>query len=322
VRAATAVAAEAIGETRRGTIEVTKFADLVMTKGDPTEDLANLHQPAVVVLRGRVMPRTELDTLVAGVRTQQDKVKEALRKPLVVNPPDLPTGDVVLTGRVETRGLGTRISAERYAVVRRYDGSLSYCGRVVVPGEATTPGTETTVEQTISGGDMVDFVVHMMSNGHDIAVHGQNVAGKFSIETRLNGQFVDTPVVKDKLALVECGSVTSLLVLGYHRKPGRFKVLFFDDYDPATGEWELRLDEGALHLVRAPTGFMKVSYDDKGNLREAQRESGNGILQTLPLETAAPDGKGLPMPADKRAMAPPAKPAPAPASAPGKDPPK
>jgi hypothetical protein len=303
VRLATAGAAAAIGDTRRGTIERTKSADFVMTKGDPTEDLANLHDPAVVVLRGRVMPRKELDALVADVKLQQDKIKDALRTPVAVEPPELPPGDLVMTGHVETRGLATRVSAERYAVVRRYDGALTYCGRMVIPGEATTPGTETTIQQTIADGELTDFEVHMISNGRDIAVHGQNTAGKFALEMKLNGQLVDAPVVNDKLALVQCGSVTSLLILGYHRRPGTFKVLFFDDYDPAVGTWEMHLDTDALHLVRTPLGFMKVWYDEKGNLKEAQRESGNGILQTLPLETATPDGKGLPMPVDKRALA-------------------
>ncbi len=304
VRLATAGAAEVIGDTRRGTIELTKTADFVLTKGDPTEDLDNLHDPAVVVLRGRVMLRKELDALVADVRAQQEKVKDTLRKPLEVAPPELPTGDLVLTGHVETRGLGSRISAERYAVVRRYDGALTYCGRMVVPGEATTPGTETTVQQTIADGELTDFEVHMVSNNHDVLVHGQSTAGKFTIETKLNGGFVDAPVVKDKLAFVQCGSVTSLLILGYHKRPGTFKVLFFDDYDVAVGPCEMRLGADGLHLLKTPTGWMKVSYDEKGNLKEAQRESGNGILQTRPLETATPDGKGLPMPADKRAMVP------------------
>jgi hypothetical protein len=233
----------------------------------------------------------------------------------------------VITGHVETRGLGTRVSAERYAVVRRYDGALTYCGRIVVPGEATTPDTETTVQQTVADGELTDFDVHMISNGRDVFVHGESTAGKFTIETKLNGQFVDAPVVKDKLAYVQCGSVTSLLILGYHKRPGAFKVLFFDDYDPAVGPCKLVLDEDAQHvlwhLLNTPTGLMKVTYDEKGNLKEAQRESGNGILQTLPLETATPDGKGLPMPPDKRAMAAaatkPSVPGKDPTPAPGKD---
>jgi hypothetical protein len=325
VRLATQGAAEAIGETKRGTIERAKFADLVLTKGDPTEDIANLHAPAMVVLRGRVMPRAELDVLLEGVKAQQDKVKEALRKPLDVEAPDLPAGDVVLTGHVETRGLGTRISAEKYAVVRRYDGSLTYCGRVVIPGVATTPGTETTVMQTVQGGELVELDVKMISNRRTITVHGELAGGKFSIEQRMDDAFVGTHHLKERISMVDCGSVTAHLILGYHKKPGKSHVLFFDDYEPATGLWEMKLDQDALHLVRTPTGMMKVSFDEKGNIQEVQREAGNGILQTKPIEVKVVDGKGLPMSADKRALVPQAAkaaPADAPKSPDAKVPPK
>lgn len=309
VRLATASAAETIGASKRGTIKVGKIGDLVITAADPLEKLENLYRPAGVVVRGIALDRASLDARVEALKATQARVRETLSKPLAVAEPDLPAGDVVLTGSVETRGLGTRVSAEKYAVVRRYDGSLCYCGRVVVPGEATGVSTETTVQQTFQNGELAEFEVRIKSGLSVIGVKGTVVAGKLSIERRLNDQFLATDSVNDRIAFVDCGSATGLLVLGYQRAPGRFKVLSFDDYEPAIIPWELRLDTDALHVVKTALGDLRVAYDDVGGIREAKRETGNGIVQTLPLGSKAIDGKGLPMPASKRDAAP--KPVPA-----------
>src|SRR5260221_338276 len=61
---ATSGAARALGiEADRGTIEAGKIADLVVTKGDPSADLNALHAPDLVLLRGRIIERTEMDAL-------------------------------------------------------------------------------------------------------------------------------------------------------------------------------------------------------------------------------------------------------------------
>lgn len=303
VRLATAGAAEALGMEKRGTIVRGKIADFVLTKDDPEADLAHLHDPAIVVLRGRVLDRADLVARLANLRVVQGRVRETLQKPLHVAAPEVPPGDVILTGFVETRGLGTRISAERYAVVRGYDGSLTYCGRSYSPGEATTVGTETSIQQTIQGGELVALDVKIVSNARTVDVRGERAAGKLSITRRVNGQFVDTNHLDEKPVLVDCGSVTTLLILGYHRRPGVFNAIFFDDYDPALGKYELRLDRDATHLVRTPTGDMSVAFDAFGAPIESKRESGNGILHTKSLESRAVDKKGLPMPEEKRAAA-------------------
>ena len=302
VQLATAGAAETLGIEKRGSIRVGKIGDLVLTSADPLEALENLHQPAAVVVRGQVVPRVELDKRIEALLATQKRVRETLAKPLVVAEPDLPAGDVVLTGAVETLSIGTRISAEKYAVVRRYDGSLTYCGRVIIPGEATTYSTETVVQQTIKGGDLVEFDVKITSSTNVINVHGSLVAGKMAIERRMNDRFLGTDHVLDRLEFVDCGSVTGMLILGYHRAPGQFKVLEFADYEPATVPWEMRLDKNGLHLVVSQfTGEKRIAFDAFGGILEAKRQVGSGIVQTKPTsETKAVDGKGLPMPNSKK----------------------
>jgi hypothetical protein len=309
LRLATAGAAEVIGAEKRGSITKGKIADLVVTQGDPSVDLNALRRPDMVVLRGRVLDRKELDGLLADLGAKQTKLKHDLAAPLAVGKPEVPSGDLVLEGSVETLGIGTRVSAENYAVVRRYDGSLVYCGRVFAPGEATTPSTETFVQQTIQNGELESFDVRIETNGKTVTAHGEQVAGRLNIERHINGTFVDNNSVNERIAFVDAGSVTSLLILGYHKKPGVFKVVWFDDYEPAKGQWEMQLDpkamasgdkDAATHLVRTPIGDMKIAYDSIGGVKEALRVAGNGALHVRSLASKAMDGKGLPLPADRR----------------------
>ena len=304
VRLVTQGAARAIGADKHGTIRVGKRGDLVITREDPTTDIGHLYRPAMVVLRGRMLDRHELDQKTDDLAAVQARVKDTLQKPLVVEQPEIPAGDVILSGSVETRGIGTRVSAERYAVVRRYDGSLTYCGRVLVPGEATTYSTETKVQQTIQNGELSEFDVEIKNNARVLHIHGALVAGKMSIERRLNGLFVANDPVSDRLAFVDCGSVTGLMAMGYHKNPGNFKVLYFEDYEPAIGLWRLALDKDALHVARTQSGDLRVAFDEFGGVLEAKREAGNTIFQTVKLETKVTGGKGLPMPAAKRAAVP------------------
>ena len=303
LRLATAGAAATIGAEKRGTIETGKIADLVITQADPEVDLANLHDPSAVVLRGRMIERAELDALKRDLAERVEKLRLEWEKPLPVAEPELPSGDVVLSGFVETRAIGARLSAEKYVVVRRYDGSLTYSGRVLVPGQASTPSTETSVQQTIANGDLVQFEVSIKSHGHTIAIHGENVGGRTNIESRVDGAFVDNVTRNERIAFVDAGSVTGLLILGYHRKPGFLKVLGFDDYTPALYDWQMQLDkDGRTHLVRTQSGEMTVAYDDHGAPLEVRRQAGSAVVVTAGAAKAH-DGKGLPMPADKRAAA-------------------
>jgi imidazolonepropionase-like amidohydrolase len=319
VRMATYGAAEAIGADKHGSIKPGKLGDLVITAQDPTADLANLLKPAAVVVRGQLLDRAALDKRVEALVATQNRVRETLAKPLPVAEPEIPKGEVILTGAVETMSIGTRISAEKYAVVRRYDGSLTYCGRVVIPGEATTYSTETVVQQTLKNGELTEFDVKITSGLNVFKVKGTLVAGKMSIERHQNDNFLGTDHVLDRLAFVDCGSVTGQLILGYHRAPGQFKVLEFVDYEPAVVFWEMRLDRNGLHLVVSQlSGEKRVAYDAFGGILESKRQIGSSIVQTKPTaETKAIDGKGLPMPASKRD----AVPAPVPAGQPKDKPP-
>lgn len=310
LRMATAGAAVAVGqEMKRGTIEKGKIADLVVLDQDPRADLGNLRHPRAVVLRGHVLDRAELDRLLDDLESRQKKIREAATRPLVVADPELPIGDVLLRGTVESRAFGTRLSAESYAVVSRPGGRLAYCGRALTPGAASVPDRELTISQTLSpAGDVEEFHVAIHSGDHTVTIDGTSNAGRISIERRLDGQFIHNIAVKDLLGVVDAGSVTTVLALGQRRTQGTFKALFFEDYEPAVGIWELRLDKDGTHLVKGHDGSMKISFDPNGAPREWAREQGNGIVETRGLSSQTPTGKGLPVATQKpSSTTPPAK---------------
>jgi len=52
----------------QGTIEADKRADLVLLDSDPLLDIRNTRRVAAVVVRGRLISRTEIDRILAAHR--------------------------------------------------------------------------------------------------------------------------------------------------------------------------------------------------------------------------------------------------------------
>jgi hypothetical protein len=307
IRAATAGACETLGIVLRGSIRKGKYADLIAVKHDPRESIGALYRPDLVVVRGRVLERNKLDAFEDELRATQKLVRAELAQEIEVGEPELPEGDVILTGHVETRAIGVRLSGEKFGVVRRFDGALVYCGRLRTLGQGGLPDTLTTVSQVISDGFLKAFDVRMSTGARVTEVKGEIAGGRMNISRSQDGLPVDNVPVLPRLALVDCGSVTAWLIVGYHRKPGEFQVLFFENYEPATGPWQMALEpDPTTHVLRMlGSGEAIVKYDGTGVPTEILRATGNGVARTQLIEAEIVDGRGLPMPADKRALAPP-----------------
>ena len=68
LQAATMNPAQALGlSDSHGTVEASKFADLVLLDANPLDDIANTQAIHAVVLNGRLLRRSDLDALRAGV---------------------------------------------------------------------------------------------------------------------------------------------------------------------------------------------------------------------------------------------------------------
>lgn len=77
MRAATHGAAEFLGKADEfGTITIGKQADLVLIDDNPLTDVANASKISGVVLRGKWLPKTELDTMLKDVADAYEKESE------------------------------------------------------------------------------------------------------------------------------------------------------------------------------------------------------------------------------------------------------
>jgi len=301
LRLATSGAARALGcAEERGTLAPGRLADIVALAADPTKDLDTLRRPSFVVLRGRVLERDDLDRLLDDLRTTQSDLRAQATQPIEVHEPELPEGEVLLAGRVETRAAGQSISAERFAVVREPDGTYAYCGRMRTPGAASYPDSELGITQRIKDGKLTSFAMRIRNGRSMLVIEGQRGPGNLRIMRRFDGKLLDEQKVAEQVAFVEAGSITSHLILGHEAEPGTFRALFFDDADPATGTWELALDATNAHLVRTPGGDVVVRFDERGFPELIVRRQGAAVIEARTTESQTFGGPGLPLPEAKR----------------------
>jgi imidazolonepropionase-like amidohydrolase len=55
----------------RGTVEPGKRADLLLLSADPLTDVSNTRKIAAVIVRGRYLPRSELDRMLGALMEQR-----------------------------------------------------------------------------------------------------------------------------------------------------------------------------------------------------------------------------------------------------------
>jgi hypothetical protein len=300
LRLATAGAAHALGVDKdRGTIEAGKVADLVVLSADPEADLGALHAPETVVLRGHVLDRVAMDALRKDLADTQKRLQADAFKPLSVPDPPIPDGDVLLRGTAETRGLGQRIRGESFAVVRAPDKSLVYTSRVLFPGSASVAGNDVEARQTVRDGALVGFEVKIKSAGRLVLVQGTQAGGYMNVERRLDGTFQGNLPVRERLSFVDTGSVTAEIAMGQLASEGKFKVLYFEDLDPAVGNWEMHVDKAGVHVARTPAGAMRVRYAHDGSVEKVEREEGSSVTTTVPVSIQSSNG-GLAVPEKKK----------------------
>lgn len=293
LRAATQGAAKLLGvDDRRGTIAVGKVADLVACAGDPEADLAALREPRAVVLRGRVLDRAALDALVDDLeRRQVTEQKRVLgREPLPLAELDLPIGKVLLSGRAEQRLASLRLAAERFAVVQRSDGSVSYVTRMLTLGSTSLADTELTLTQTLRDDLLVDFDLEVKSGPRVVKTKGTRAGSALNVERRMDGNFVDNVPVRDALRLVDVGSVLSSVIAAHHGRDGEFKALYFEDFEAAYGPWIMRIDADGTLLWHTQNGAMSAQVDPQGKPLAVHRERGREIVDWSFTDVTLADG--------------------------------
>lgn len=300
LRLATSGSAEQLG-LDRGRIAPGQVADLVLLASDPAKGLATLKEPVGVVLRGRHLDQEGLQAMRAGLRARQETARNQLAKPFDVTPPELPAGDVVLTGRARTMAYGARILAERFAVVRTYDGGITFASHQVHPGEDGSPGSDVHVTQVFRNGQLQAFqVARARRSGGDqgILAEGARVGDttRMAIRRRNAAGIMDTQTASESLTLVDGSDILNALILGQFAPLGAFYTLVLSGPELAPGveQWHLQsheLDKG-LH-VATRGGRMALALGPNGIPVAFQRRVGSGITELEVSELNTFGGPGL-----------------------------
>lgn len=292
-------------DAERGTLAPGKVADVLVVAKDPRAGIAALRSPELVIVRGQVLDRAALDDRLATVRLGLDERRADLAKPIVVEPPDVPEGAVVLRGLVEVLSVGQRIRAERYAVVREPDGALTYCGRTIYKSQEGQGPHEMTVLQRTREGKLDEFEVTLKTD-EDVALsHGLWVGDELRIDRRLNEAKVDTKRVRERIACIDIGSITTSLLLTQLVREDSFQIVTFHELlEPELALWIMVYGgEGRLmHSVRTHKGVIRFESTKLGSVEFQRNAISGGSIETILIEEDGLGGAGLPPPPEKLAL--------------------
>ena len=306
LRYATAGAVEVLGDLdERGTLEPGKLADVVAVAGDPTADVRVLERPEMVVVRGRLLERRDLDDLLETVIVVQEAMREDAGRPMTIPAPTMPDGPVVLAGQVETTTRGQRVSGERYAVVREPDGHVTFCGRIRNPGNAVFAGNDVEVQLRTLDRKLVSFRVALLAGEDEFLAEGlwHSDVGRFVVRRTQNGRYIDTQNTQERIGgLSGLGSVTTVLALGQsERAVGQMPVLhLYERLEPEVVGWNVQYDASTTHVVFTHIGRMWFDFEQDGSIRGWTRLVGEHVLETSPVVSTTFGGSGLPLPEFKR----------------------
>jgi hypothetical protein len=304
LRLATADAASALGiEADRGTLAPGKIADIVVLRADPTADIAALDAIETVVLRGVALTREQLDAKLAKLASIQSAARAAAQEPIEVAAPELPEGAQLLSGLTQTTSALGVLAAERWAIVREVDGTLTFCGKRRTRGGPTIAERTVDVRQRVRDNKFDSFEMRVTSGSHELLVRGNFVAEQWRVERRGDGKFLDVKAATDHIVAVDAGSVTTLMLLAHMRGEGAFPILRFDEgLELEVVRWELRLDSGGGHQFRTPDGGKLAGFNEDGSLKIVVEQQGSGGTQTESMAIDVHGTQGLPLPADKLAL--------------------
>ncbi|MCZ6597876.1 MAG: hypothetical protein O7B99_09580 [Planctomycetota bacterium] len=285
-----------------GAIAPGMVADVVCVAGDPRQDVAALRDPAIVVVRGHVLERRDLDDRVAALAARMAEQRELAAAPIIVPEPTLPAGAVVLRGRVDVTAMGERKRAERYAVVREPDGALAFCGRTVFA--ATDNVSEMEILQRVRDGQLEEFFVTLRSGDEELVSHGVWTAETFRVQRRSGGRTAPPQNLRGRVTCVDIGSVTTLLLLSQLDPERPFSVVtMHENLEPEVATWALRYgptESGIRHDVRTHKGYLFFFMTEKGSISGALNMVGQGAIEFELVEEDALGGPGLPLSKAKR----------------------
>lgn len=295
---ATRGAAEALGLAgQRGTLVPGAWADLLVLERDPTHDLANLLEPLWVVVRGKAVSHDAIQERLQLLASHQASWRAELLRPVEVPPPpQAEEGIVLLEGTVESQSYGTRVSTERYRVVRLGPDTLLFTSRIAFPSNEESPEKEMTLEQFQKKGRLEQ--VHVtLREGESVLKHdGLWTAGTWRMQTRMDGQLVNAQApFRDQPVCIDAGSVAAFLILGQRPAEERVPVVqLHGGLDAEAVNWRVEVDPDGTHKIRTNVGYKAFRLDEAGGVELALHRIGPGLVETRSLGSSAFGGAGLP----------------------------
>jgi hypothetical protein len=295
LRMATSGAALACGvEADFGTIAAGKVANAVLLAHDPREDLATFRSPRGILLRGNWLDETYLEDLRGAMRDAQLEATLEAEKPLEVIKPQLPEGRVVLEGRVEGLAFDRVVAAEEYWVVRCFDGSTAWVGRMSLPGGVGSASTTTTISQRFVDEKLSEFQLEIFNGGISYRVEGLQTGGQFRLKRWLNDQYVDTNSTPRRPNLVDAGMSLPAMILSHYIADGETTALYFEGMDPIIVDWELKRNEKDVLAVRTGKGPMVATFEENGALAKLVRSQGKATVRYESARETSFGGPGMP----------------------------
>lgn len=311
LRAATSGAATALGFEGRGTVVAGGVADLVVASGDPRESLESLRRPESVIVRGRRLPREDLDGLIEQLRAELAAIRAENERPYDIADPVAPEGAPLLAGRARCEIYGQRYQEERFAIVRQEDGAVTVASRIYQPPSAGFSAGEIEIQQTLRDGLMESFVVGVTRGivnpegevqRHTLQVRGEWDGTRFNFERSLDGGPLGARSTAQRPIVVVLDSlfdtITCPIVLGQFPRDGAVQaVTFGEELEPTLVDWFITDLPGGSRVVETRASRFGVRYDERGVPIQAVYETPTAAAQLVIDPDAVQDygGAGLPV---------------------------
>jgi hypothetical protein len=181
------------------------------------------------------------------------------------------------------------------------EGVLLFTTRLLYPPGNGAGARELTLEQFLRNGRLEQLHASLTEGGRRLEHDGLWTANSWRMQTRLDGQIVNTPApLREQPVCVDAGSITALLILGQVPVAESLPVVeLHPGFDAEPVHWRLELDAEGNHLVRTQLGVKAFRLDEHGALEYALTRMGAGAFETHSLASTTFGGPGLPLPAEK-----------------------
>lgn len=302
LRAATAGTAAALGVgDRHGTIAPGRVANLAVLGSDPTRTLEALRRPEIVVVRGQVRERFDLDDARAELVARFEAARAARRAPVALAPPPLEGAEVLCDGRIELISYGDRTAVERYAAGRRPDGEMIYGARIRVMPAGDRSALEMVVVQRMRGGLVDSFEITLdvldedgapvLGEGDSHAFHATGAVVPetkgMAVERRRYGKSRGTLRTAEPIAVVGGSSALTGLITAVHGRIGTGYSLTFEGQamEPLVDRFRLAFEAEDHRMTMADSsGVSLYGFEQGGRILFGARAEGAGRLDFRALE--------------------------------------